>query len=102
MFSDDIDVQNIISNYCNMGTEFHYDLKLGNVCVSLLALEQEWRPKRFLVFLNPFAGDGNGEYKFNSTVRPMFDLAGIRYTVKVTGMAIVMESMHFKNHHQIC
>jgi len=60
-------------------------VRLFMICVSL-AVEQEWRPKSFLVLFNPFAGVGNGECNFNRTVLPMLDLAGLRYTVKVTGM----------------
>ena len=38
----------------------------------------EWnRPKRLLVFVNPFGGKRRGPKIFNEKVRPLFELAGI-------------------------
>ena len=42
------------------------------------------QPRNILVILNPFAGDQNGETKFNKIIKPMFDLAEIHYTVMRT------------------
>uniref|UniRef100_A0A5K3EQ84 DAGKc domain-containing protein n=1 Tax=Mesocestoides corti TaxID=53468 RepID=A0A5K3EQ84_MESCO len=42
------------------------------------------RPKSLLVFINPYGGKRQAEVIFYQTVRPIFDLAGIRSTVIVT------------------
>ncbi|CAL1527023.1 unnamed protein product [Lymnaea stagnalis] len=45
----------------------------------------EWqRPKRLLVFINPFGGKRKGVKIFNEKVRPLFELAGIYSEVIIT------------------
>ncbi|TRY74775.1 hypothetical protein TCAL_09510 [Tigriopus californicus] len=39
------------------------------------------RPKRLLIFINPYGGTGNAPIIFEKQVRPMFDLVGIQYDV---------------------
>ena len=41
---------------------------------------------QFLVFINPFGGQGTALKLFNKTVKPMFEDAQVEYEVKVTGM----------------
>lgn len=45
------------------------------------------RPKNLLVFINPFGGKGQALNIFNTTVVPLFRLAGIKYKVVVTERA---------------
>jgi ceramide kinase len=45
------------------------------------------RPKRLLVFINPYGGVGKAEKVFETKVKPLFDLTGIRYQVIVTERA---------------
>ena len=40
--------------------------------------------KRFLVIINPVAGDHKSERIFKQCVQPMLDLADIQYIVEVT------------------
>lgn len=39
------------------------------------------RPKRLLIFINPYGGTGNAPIIFEKEVRPMLDLVGIQYDV---------------------
>ena len=47
----------------------------------------EGRPKRLLVFINPFGGVGKAEKVFSEKVKPLFDLAGVACDVVVTDRA---------------
>ena len=47
----------------------------------------EGRPKRLLVFINPFGGVGKAEKVFSEKVKPLFDLAGVACDVVVTERA---------------
>jgi hypothetical protein len=39
------------------------------------------RPRKVLVFINPFGGKGLAQSIFNNNVAPLFRLAGLKYEV---------------------
>lgn len=45
------------------------------------------RPKRLLMFVNPFGGSKNGKKIFDEKVKPMLELGGVLYTTIVTERA---------------
>ncbi|XP_069112107.1 ceramide kinase-like isoform X2 [Argopecten irradians] len=59
------------------------------------------KPRRFLVFINPIGGKGNGRKTFDDIVKPLFDLAGITCDVVVSERqnmcTEVMESQDLTN-----
>jgi len=47
-------------------------------------LDQSGRPKRLLVIVNPFGGQGTGRKLYTTSVEPLLKAAGISYTQKET------------------
>lgn len=61
--------------------------KLNALLQAKLAKLRERRPKRLIVFVNPYGGKGNALYLYNSRVKHLLELAEVEATLVVTKYA---------------